>query len=278
MSLFELLRERVSINILNRIYHWNESKTNRIERAESIRTIEETNNYIFKSLDSFILLYSSKLINIKGRSREYSKEEILSILRINYNGLHPKEIEKIKELLSVEITSKGKEFIHLFDQLIYCFTNQEYNKKTTEEIPEITLPKKKKSSINPEIIDRLKSQLHQAEELKVIPPEEKAKKKLLEPSQIIIEYVLTNLEQKILLEIFNYDQNNNEQITPKKITQSLYPYEPYKKKSSIISHYLKKLEELHLIKRYKIQNKTKIEITASGKRTVVDQDLESTVL
>lgn len=140
----------------------------------------------------------------------------------------------------LRITTKGQSFINAFDTLRSAF----YREETDDSHKQRT------------------SFLDQAETIEQD-----------NGNTIDIEYVLTDLEEKVLAAIYTISNNTQESVSPQEIIQRIYPHDPYQKKISIISHYTKKLEELNLIRKEKQDRHTLLYITPTGKRTVEKQVL-----
>jgi len=90
-----------------------------------------------------------------------------------------------------------------------------------------------------------------------------------------VKYDLTALEQRILLLCAKIKSETGKQVDLKTLTQEVYPYKEPESKRSAISKYAKKLEELNLLRKVKINNRTFFDVTDSGEKTIREQFIES---
>ncbi len=91
------------------------------------------------------------------------------------------------------------------------------------------------------------------------------------PRAYQVQYSLTQLEQRILLLCSKMKSETGKPVQLKILTQEVYPYVDPASKSSSVSKYAKRLEELNLIKRIKESNRTMFEVTESGERAIKEQ-------
>ncbi|MBI5880596.1 hypothetical protein HZB90_00525, partial [archaeon] len=93
-----------------------------------------------------------------------------------------------------------------------------------------------------------------------------------------VKYGLTAMEQRILLMCAKIRSETRQMVPLQTLTQEVYPYQDIGKKSGSVSKYAKKLEELNLLKREKINNRTLLDVTESGERVIKEQFLNGALV
>ena len=92
-----------------------------------------------------------------------------------------------------------------------------------------------------------------------------------------VKYGLTAMEQRILLMCAKMKSETRQMVPLQTLTQEVYPYQDVMKKSSSVSKYAKKLEELNLLKRVKMNNRMLLDVTESGERVIKEQFLNGAI-
>jgi predicted transcriptional regulator len=93
-----------------------------------------------------------------------------------------------------------------------------------------------------------------------------------------VKYGLTAMEQRILLMCAKIKSETKRMVPLQTLTQEVYPYQDVSKKSGSVSKYAKKLEELNLLKRVKMNNRTMLDVTESGERVIKEQFLNGNLV
>jgi predicted transcriptional regulator len=86
-----------------------------------------------------------------------------------------------------------------------------------------------------------------------------------------VEYNLTDKEKRILFICSKINTETGKEASLSSLTEEVYPYQHPATKTSSVSKYAKRLEEINLLKRIKNNNRVFFEITDSGKRVVKEQ-------
>lgn len=90
---------------------------------------------------------------------------------------------------------------------------------------------------------------------------------------IKVRYGLTELEKKILVMLFKIGKEiGYDNVTIKSVAAEIYP-RGYEGKVSTISRYIKRLQDLQLVKKTKRENKVFIRVTEKGLKTIKEQFL-----
>ncbi len=89
-----------------------------------------------------------------------------------------------------------------------------------------------------------------------------------------VKYDLTDLEQRILIMTRKMISETGKPITITTLTQEVYPYQEPAKKRNTVSKYVKRLADINLLKKTSKNNKTFIDMTPSGERTIKEQFME----
>ena len=93
--------------------------------------------------------------------------------------------------------------------------------------------------------------------------------------KVHIKYELTNIEKKILVMTQKIiKETGKESVALRTVTEELYPYEDYKRKTSTVSRNVSKLEEINLMERMKEGRRTYIKVTEKGLKTIKAQYLK----
>jgi predicted transcriptional regulator len=93
-----------------------------------------------------------------------------------------------------------------------------------------------------------------------------------------VKYGLTAMEQRILLMCAKMKSETRQMVPLQTLTQEVYPYQDVSKKSSSVSKYAKKLEELNLLKRVKVNNRMLLDVTETGERVIKEQFLNGALV
>ncbi len=93
-----------------------------------------------------------------------------------------------------------------------------------------------------------------------------------------VKYGLTAMEQRILLMCAKIKSETRQLVPLQTLTQEVYPYQDVSKKSGSVSKYAKKLEELNLLKRVKMNNRMMLDVTESGERVIKEQFLNGALV
>jgi predicted transcriptional regulator len=229
MGLATILSDRMSINILNQLYPHNRSKNERIIPTSpfSLFLLERSFHCPIKR-ETLLNLSDADLIKIKAPYNADHHLQTITTHELATLWDHYHPSKRFKQQLRMEITEKGMDFVQEFDKLREIFYNT--NQTSLDE-------------------------------------EQQTEQDNRKPQPIAIEYVLTELEQKILHTIYHASEDHTKSLPTKKLVKELYPQESYNKKSSLISKYTKKLTELNLLTKEKQNNETVLTLTPTGIRT-----------
>jgi predicted transcriptional regulator len=93
-----------------------------------------------------------------------------------------------------------------------------------------------------------------------------------------VKYGLTAMEQRILSMCAKMKSETRQMVPLQTLTQEVYPYQDVSKKSSSVSKYAKKLEELNLLKRVKVNNRMLLDVTETGERVIKEQFLNGALV
>jgi predicted transcriptional regulator len=93
-----------------------------------------------------------------------------------------------------------------------------------------------------------------------------------------VKYGLTAMEQRILLMCAKIKSETRQLVPLQTLTQEVYPYQDVGKKASSVSKYAKKLEELNLLKKVKMNNRTLLDVTETGERVIKEQFLNGALV
>jgi DNA-binding MarR family transcriptional regulator len=81
-----------------------------------------------------------------------------------------------------------------------------------------------------------------------------------------VHYELTEMENKILLNMFKMKSEVGAEIALEDVALEVYPHKEAAKSKSAVSKHLKKLEQLHLVTKNVKQNRAFLDMTQSGER------------
>lgn len=97
------------------------------------------------------------------------------------------------------------------------------------------------------------------------------KKEERRESNVEIHYDLTDIEKRTLLLVLKLQQETGRPSSLASITREMFPYEHINRKKNNVSKQLKKLEELNLIERHKVNREAYFEMTFAGMKLAKSQ-------
>lgn len=93
------------------------------------------------------------------------------------------------------------------------------------------------------------------------------------PVAFKVDYDLTELDKRILLACYTLKNDEGGEITLTDLAREVYPHKTPTKSKSTLSKYLKKLDELNLLKRVTRGKQAFIDTTPSGERVAKEEIL-----
>lgn len=204
--LYEVLNNRIAINMLKLLYE--QELADKKVYAAKLSELQGLLVLVEKPQEAVDLLQKGELVTT----------DVITGIKTEMMGEETKETPYEETLVS--ITSKGKEFIETFDQLIEVYTGE-------------TVRKRK--------------------------------------SNVKIGYDLTTQEKRLLLATHNLAKENKKKFVPlKKVVQTLFPKQPYKKKATTTNRAVTKLEQLNLMHKKKQKKVMVVKVTDKGFLAIKD--------